>query len=442
MASNYSSDNALNPSILHQDSTSYGWSLPSSKTLATLFLIYLALVQFLRFRRSRQITAYVRAHQPLTPAAAQCVVHDIAQLEFPFMHLKALDFALFRTYGIPTISALLKKTSLFSAPATAGRRYVDTEVLISEFVARTYGSTEWVVPMARLNAIHGHYRDKGQIIEADMLYTILLFAQQVPKWVSRYEWREMTHEECDAFGVFWQGISEAMEINYEGLGLRGWVEDHGMPMTANGRGKKAWIDGADWINAVDEWAERYEEKHMLPAESNKAVAEQTVALLLYEVPSFLHPFGKHVVSSLMDDRLRRATSIAPPPAWISTLVMTILSIRRLALRWLLLPRPNFLKVVTITELHEATKEGKHHMLDYANYPYYVTPTLGNRWGPRAWLRWSAGMPLPGDEGMVAEGYDPATAGPAVGRAKAEQSKRVQRVEEVLVGRGCPMGFTC
>lgn len=294
--------------------------------------------------------------------------------------------------------------------------------------------------MARTNAIHGHYRDKGKILEADMLYTLLLFARQPWKWIDQYEWRKLTEAELNGLGTFWRAVGEAMEIDYTGLQVPGWTEDHSTPMTANGRGRADWKTGADWLLAVDKWADMYERKYMVPCESNTVVGEQTIALLLYEVPKVFHPLGRHIVSTFMDDCLRRAMGIPKPPIFVHCSIHSVLAVRKLVLRYLMPPRPAYFKFRQITEPEEKTPEGRSHYVDYDNMPFYVRPNFFNRWGLRAWSRWFAGQPLPGDEGMNPEGYLPDKVGPPAGRAPKEQQKREQMVEEVLVGRGCPMAF--
>lgn len=70
--------------------------------------------------------------------------------------------------------------------------------------------------------------------------------------------------------------------------------------------KEGWRDGLNWLEDLVEWSQRYEEEHMLPHIDNKKTAEETVAILLWNFPIFLKPYGESVVSTLMDDRLRTA----------------------------------------------------------------------------------------------------------------------------------------
>ena len=53
-------------------------------------------------------------------ADPSAVYREFSMLEFPFTVDKALSFALFRSYGVPSISKLLRKTGQFNK--CAGKR--------------------------------------------------------------------------------------------------------------------------------------------------------------------------------------------------------------------------------------------------------------------------------------------------------------------------------
>ncbi|KAF4228503.1 hypothetical protein CNMCM8980_006843 [Aspergillus fumigatiaffinis] len=149
---------------------------------AACLTAYLALTLSLRFQRLRSIKAkYCKYSTPeslasMTDHDAWAIQKRILQLEFPFTALKALQFALFRTYGIPTISTLLLQTSQFSNPSTSFKRYADTGVLIGEFMGFEPTSERAITALARTKLLHTGYRASGKILESDMLYTLSLFA--------------------------------------------------------------------------------------------------------------------------------------------------------------------------------------------------------------------------------------------------------------------------
>jgi hypothetical protein len=81
-----------------------------------------------------------------------------------------------------------------------------------------------------------------------------------------------------------------MEISYDGL-----------PSARTG-----WKNGIHWLHEVEVWAEAYERINMVPDLTNHKTANETTALFLYSLPTFLHNIGKQFITALMDDRLREA----------------------------------------------------------------------------------------------------------------------------------------
>jgi hypothetical protein len=60
------------------------------------------------------------------------------------------------------------------------------------------------------------------------------------------------------------------------------------------------------FEAMVEYAEEFEKREMIPAESNNLTAKITIELLIYYIPVFLKPIARKFVVAVMDDRLRRA----------------------------------------------------------------------------------------------------------------------------------------
>ena len=59
-------------------------------------------------------------------------------VDFPFDTTRALEFALFRTFGVPRISGLLDQTGEFRAAPQ--KRYDDTDIIVSELMEHGYDS--------------------------------------------------------------------------------------------------------------------------------------------------------------------------------------------------------------------------------------------------------------------------------------------------------------
>ena len=263
-------------------------------------LSYLTLVAFFRNRHLRS-TIVGHAYQTRTSFASMTnedaflIQLRIAELDFPFTFEKSLQFALFRTYGIPSISKLLVQTNQFSEARTATKRYADTTVLVAEFLGYHPTNPRSVEAIARMNYIHSQYQKPGKtnIKDDDLLYTLALFAGEPIRWIDQYEWRKLEDFEKCAIGTFWKAIGDAMGIGYQNL--RSGTE-----------GGTPWTDGLQWLDELNEWSVKYEEKYMVPDKNNQKTAEQTVAILLYNLPKSAKPYGRKIVSALMDDRLRTA----------------------------------------------------------------------------------------------------------------------------------------
>ncbi|KAJ5120992.1 uncharacterized protein N7515_008953 [Penicillium bovifimosum] len=380
---------------------------------------YLALVSSLRFQRRQAIQkkySYYGTRQSLrtmTDRDAWSIQKTVMQTEFPFIVMKSLQFALFRTYGIPTISTLLLTTSQFSEPSTSFKRYADTGTLIGEFMAFDPRSERAQTAIARTKFLHQGYRASGKILEADMLYTLSLFALEPIRFVQQFEWREMTDMERCAVGTYWKSLGDALGISYEALPS----------------GKTGFQDGLHWLEEMGLWSKQYEVEYMKPHPRNKEIAARTIDVLVYNLPSFMKPLGEYIVSYMMDDRLRTAMMMDPPPAIFRVLFTFIFKTRRLYLRYLALPRPNFMRMDVFTD--KPNEHGRNWVTIYEGAPYYVKPTIWNRWGPVAWFKWAVGQPLPGDDGdkYYPKGYRTQDLGPKYFEGKGW--KEVELIKETL-----------
>lgn len=327
--------------------------------LAVGICVYLAACKLLRFARVRHYQRrFGGGHGDgsgglggMRAEEAWEIQLYVFQLEFPFTAEKALQFALFRTYGIPSISKLLVKTSQFSERATATKRFADTGTLIVEFVAHPPSSVRHNAAIARMNFIHSGYQRAGKISNDDLLYTLSLFCLEPVRWIARYEWRELTPTERCALGVFWKGVGDAMGIDYG-------------PLQGNG----SWKDGLEWLDSVDLWSQAYEKETMVANEWNKKTADQTTAILLYDLPFWAKGTGKNLVSALMDDRLRRAMMYPDTHPFYPWLVETVFGLRKMLLRHFSLPRPYFMRFESVS--HEPDPDtGRYHRTVYAGEPW-------------------------------------------------------------------------
>lgn len=83
-------------------------------------------------------------------------------------------------------------------------------------------------------------------------------------------------------------------------------------------------------------------------------------------------------------------------------------------------------------------------IPYGNYPFYVKPTLWNRWlSPAAWAVWLYGGKVPGDdpEEFMARGYLISELGPTnrMGLGIEEMEADATRLKGSYGRGGCPFG---
>ncbi|KAH8697338.1 hypothetical protein BGW36DRAFT_295709 [Talaromyces proteolyticus] len=392
-----------------------------------VLLAYLLLVKTLRFRRIDKLqTQYsTTSLASMTDREAWGIQKSMMELEFPFTFYKSLQFALFRTYGIPTISKTLTKTQLFANPLYSFKRYADTVLLIGEFTSHDPTSERTRIAIARTNFIHSPYLQSGAITPEDMLYTLSLFATEPLRFIDLYEWRSTTTLERCAMGVFWKSVGDALGIDYAGY----------LPSASKG-----FRDGNHWLQEVTAWAQEYEAKAMVPAQSNRETAEQTTALLTYVLPPRLKLIGEWFVSHMMDDRLRRAMIYDPAPDLANVVFSASFSLRKFILRYLTLPRPEFLRSLSFSEKPDPVT-GTYHLLSWSAQPFYVKPTLWNRWlSPAALFFRILGLPVPGDQGdtFFPNGYHLDNVGPNTfsGKGKDFMEKQIKILEVERRGQ-CP-----
>ena len=126
--------------------------------------------------------------------------------EFPWDTTRALEFALFRTFCVPSISALLDRTGEFQARAQ--KRYDDTDLIVSELMEHGYDSERGSRALRRMNQIHGRF----DIANGDSLYVLSTFIFEPIRWNARFGWRWMCEHEQLAMFFFWREVGRRMNI--------------------------------------------------------------------------------------------------------------------------------------------------------------------------------------------------------------------------------------
>jgi hypothetical protein len=153
------------------------------------------------------MTAWSNELQSLDPETDyERIVYLLSVYEFSWDIEKALEFALFRTYAVPSISSLLSRTGAFSKDTR--KRYDDTELILSEIAENGQDSDPGRKAIERMNDMHGRYR----ISNNDMLYVLSTFVVEPVKWLERFGKRAMRPAEIEASVLYYQALGQKMGI--------------------------------------------------------------------------------------------------------------------------------------------------------------------------------------------------------------------------------------
>jgi hypothetical protein len=223
----------------------------------------------------------------------QRIVHLLSCHEFAFDITRCLELALFHTYGSVSVSRLLDKTGEFRK--FGQKRYDDTRLLISHFLEEGYDSEYGNAAIARMNAIHGHFR----ISNDDFLFVLSTFVSYPIDWLARYGYRPMTPHEQLAWFTFFRGVGERMGIR----------------------------DIPETRDEFARWVDEYEAENLVYAESNRNVANATVAVFAGWFPWPLKGVVEPAVRALISDKLRRAFGYEKPAEWWSASLHGVLALR-------------------------------------------------------------------------------------------------------------------
>lgn len=141
----------------------------------------LCICRLLRFRRreavkQKQGMLNRRDFASLTADQAQDILKELVEAEFSKLMGFSIAFALFKTYGMLSVSSLLITTGELGGPETASKRTADTGVLLLEFCLDKPSPERSTEAIARMNYLHSRYVKAGKISGDDMLSTLSSFA--------------------------------------------------------------------------------------------------------------------------------------------------------------------------------------------------------------------------------------------------------------------------
>lgn len=231
--------------------------------------------------------------------------------DFPWDTTRALEFALFRTFGVAKGTQLLAGTGEFLKRTQ--KRYDDTVLLLSELLEHGYDSERGRAALRRMNQQHGRYR----IPNDEYLYTLSTFIFEPIRWNARFGWRPLTDREKLASYNFWREVGRRMNIQ----------------------------DIPPSYEAFERYNLDYERTQFSYAPENRLLAVVTRDLMLsWLLPKALWPLGAPFVHAVLDDRMLDAVGLPRPPAFLRALVTVAMRARAQAVR--LLPRRGSPRLMT------------------------------------------------------------------------------------------------
>jgi hypothetical protein len=230
----------------------------------------------------------------------QRIVFLSSCFEFPFDTTRALEFALFRTYCVPSISGLLDRTGEFHARPQ--KRYDDTDIIVSELMEWGYESERGRRALRRMNQMHNRFA----IANDDFLYVLSTFIFEPIRWNARFGWRPMCEPERLGYFHFWREVGHRMNI-------REIPTDY---------------------DAFDLFNRDYERQHFRFSETNRRVGEATRELFVTWFPRAFAPAVRGAIYALLDDPLIEAFGFPRPSTLMRGLVPAALRVRGRVAGWL------------------------------------------------------------------------------------------------------------
>jgi len=216
---------------------------------------------------------WVKVIAGLDPATRhQDILRITAGYEFPWDYQRSLEFALFRTYCVPSISELLASTGEFEHRPQ--KRYDDTALLMGELVEHGYDSERGRQSLRNINRMHGRYA----ISNDDMRYVLSTFVYDPIDWIDRYGWRRLhPHERLASYHFYRQ------------VGIRMGIKD--IP---------------DSYQDYHRFKTDYEREHFVYSGDNHRIGTYTLRLFQSWYPAVLERPVAAGVYALIDERMSNA----------------------------------------------------------------------------------------------------------------------------------------
>lgn len=219
--------------------------------------------------------------------------------DFPWDVEQSLSIAFFKTYAVPSISALLDETGEFRDHPQ--KRYDDTKLILAEILDSGLDSDRGREANRRMNRMHARY----SISNDDYLYVLSTIVLEPIRWNRRWGWRRYTESELQAQLEYGRSLAGRMHI----LDVPASLED------------------------LDRWSRRYEAAAFRHTESNRRVADYTLNLFVSWYPRALRPLVRQAVLSLLEDPVLDAFGYGHPSGLARRMIDLGLRLRAHGLRF-------------------------------------------------------------------------------------------------------------
>ena len=230
----------------------------------------------------------------------QRIVHLSFGYDFPWDSIRALEIALYRTYCVPSISALLDRTGEFRERTQ--QRYDDTALLIAEMCEWGYQEGRGKQALERMNWAHGHFT----IANDDFLYVLSTFIFEPVRWIDRFGWRRTARNERLGYYWFWREIGARMGIT-------------NIPAS---------------YDLFEAWSRAYERAQFRFAETNHRVGSSTRDLFAAWFPRIFTPVVRYSIYAMLDDSMITAFGFPRPLPFTRPMLRASLKLRGRFVRWL------------------------------------------------------------------------------------------------------------
>jgi hypothetical protein len=221
------------------------------------------------------------------------IYHLIFGYEFPWDMTRALELALYRTYCVPSISALLDRTGEFYQRTQ--KRYDDTALIVAEMAKWGYESARGREALRKMNHAHSRF----DISNDDYLYVLSTFIYEPVRWMDRFGWRKMTVNEKLASYYFWYEIGRRM-------GIKEIPESY---------------------QKLQQFAGDYERANFRFAQTNQKIGRATRDMFASWMPRIFTPLVRWGVYCLLDDAMLASFGFPRPFPFVRNLVQGALKMR-------------------------------------------------------------------------------------------------------------------